>query len=83
MSSQHATPPPLPDNHMEELPREPRQPAPRRPNPPDLQDVVTQQTEILAGMMQKLRTAQPAPQQDPVEPPPDPHFHWEKLCLPS
>lgn len=80
------TPPHVADDLIEELPRnpqEPRQPAGRRGNPPDLQDVVTQQTEILENMMRALQRAQPAVQQDPAEPPPDPHFAWERLCLPS
>lgn len=51
---QHITPPPLPEDRIEELPREPRRPAARGPNPPELHDVLTQQTEILAGMMQEL-----------------------------
>lgn len=42
-----------------EAPREPRQPRER--DPPDLQDVVTQQTEILAGMRAELRARQALP----------------------
>lgn len=34
-------------------------------------------------MIQELRRAQPAPQQDPAEPLPDPHFDWARLYLPS
>lgn len=80
---EHITLPPVPEDQIEELTREPRQPAVRRPNPPELHDVLTQQTEILAGMMQELRRAQPAQQQDPAETLPDPHFQWDRLCLPS
>lgn len=80
------TPPHVADDLVEQLPRhpqEPRQPAGRRANPPDLQDVVTQQTEILENMMRALQRAQPAAQQDPAETPPDPNFAWDRLCLPS
>lgn len=68
---------------INEAPREPRQPRER--DPPDLQDVVTQQTEILAGMMAELRArqAQPAaPAANPAESPADPAFNWERLVLP-
>lgn len=41
---------------IDEAPREPRQP--RKRDPPDFQDVVTQQTKILAGMLAKLRARQ-------------------------
>lgn len=77
----HVTPPHLVDNLIEQLPRNP--PAQPRGNPPDLQDVMTQQTAILENMMRALQRAQPAAPQDPTEPPADPHFNWERLCLPS
>lgn len=67
---------------INDAPREPRQP---RERDPDLQDVVTQQTEILAGMLAELRArqAQPAaPAVNPVEPPADPNFNWARLVLP-
>lgn len=46
----HRTPPEQIINNLiiDEAPRAPREPRER--DPPDLQDVVTQQTEILAGM---------------------------------
>lgn len=76
------TPPHAAIDLVEQLPRLPQEPR-RRANPPDLQDVVTQQTEILENMMRALQRAQPAVQQDPAEPIPDPNFTWERLCLPS
>lgn len=46
--------------------------------------MVTQQTEILAGMMADLRARQPAAQSgNPAEPPEDPAFDWTRLALPS
>lgn len=68
---------------IDEAPRLPRQPRER--DPPDLQDVITQQTEILAGMMAELRArqAQPAAQAgNAAEPPEDPAFDWSRLVLP-
>lgn len=68
---------------LNEAPRLPRQPRER--DPPDLQDVITQQTEILAGMMAELRArqAQPAAQgANAAEPPEDPAFDWGRLVLP-
>lgn len=63
-------------------PRQPRQRQER--DPPDLQDVVTQQTEILAGMMAEIRARQPLAQPaNPAEPPEDPAFDWTRLDLPS
>lgn len=66
----------------------PRQPRAR--DPPDIAEVLTQQTAVLAEMMEQLRNNrldQPArPQQqvnDPVDPPEDPNFMWERLALPS
>lgn len=63
-------------------PRQPRQRQER--DPPDLQDVATQQTEILAGMMAELRARQPLAQPaNSAEPPEDPSFDWTRLALPS
>lgn len=58
----------------DELPRALREPRER--DPPDLQDVVTQQTGILAGMLAELRArqVQPVEQANAVEPPADPNF---------
>lgn len=75
---------------LNEAPRVPIDEAPRLPrarerDPPDLQDVITQQTEILAGMMAELRArqAQPAAQAgNAAEPPEDPAFDWSRLVLP-
>lgn len=72
-----------PDNLIiDEIPPAPRQ-QPER-DPPDLQDVVTQQTEILAGMLAELRARQaaPAPVANVAEPPADPDFDWARLVLP-
>lgn len=44
---------------VDELPRAPRQQQER--DPPNLQDVVAQQTEILLGMLAELRARQAAP----------------------
>lgn len=51
---------------------------------PDLEDVVTQQTELLAAMLQRLnqQPAQPAAQANVDEPRADPDFQWERLCMP-
>lgn len=76
------TPPHNANDLIEQLPRVPQEQR-RRANPPDLQDVVTQQTEILENMKRALQRAQPAIQQDPAEPAADPHFAWNRLCLPS
>lgn len=80
----HRTPPEQIINNVtiDEAPRAPRQPQER--DPPDLQDVVTQQTDILAGMLAELRArqAQPAaPAVNIAEPPADPHFDWSRLVL--
>lgn len=80
---------------VEELPRFPDQvidvdelpraaPQRREQDPPDLHDVVTQQTEILAGMLAELRArqghpAQPIPGAEAVA---DPNFDWGRLVLP-
>lgn len=42
-------------------PQQPNQPRQER-DPPDLQDEVTKQTEVLTGMMAELRARQPAAQ---------------------
>lgn len=85
---QHLTPPEqliMPEGFIDQAvnPRQPRQPHQER-DPPDLQDLVTQQTEILAGTMADLRARQPAAQSaNPAEPPEDPAFDWTRLALPS
>lgn len=78
-----------PNNLIEQAihPRQ-RQQQQRERDPPDLQDVLTQQTEVLeevlAGIMVELRARQPAVQQaNPAEPPVDPAFNWGRLDLPS
>lgn len=53
----------------------------RERDPPDLHDVVTQQTEILQGMLAELRARQEAPAA-PVANPADPNFNWGRLVLP-
>lgn len=92
----HRTPPAaLDDISVEELPgfpdhgidvdELPRAAQNRRErDPPDLHDVVTQQTEILAGMLAELRArqGQPAQQQPGVELATDPNFDWSRLILP-
>lgn len=69
------------DDLIEELPRAPRaQPA---RDPPDVQDVLTQQTEVLAGMLAELRARQgPVPVVNAAEPPEDPDFDWSRLVMP-
>lgn len=68
-------------------PRSPARPRqPRARDPPDIAEVLTQQTAVLARMMEQLDARQePArPQlQDPADPPEDPNFQWERLVLPS
>lgn len=69
---------------IDEAPREPRQPKKR--NPSDFQDVVTQQTKILTGMLAELwaRQAQlTAPAVNQAEPSADPNFNWSRLVLPA
>lgn len=75
----HVTPPV--DDLIEQLPRAPRaQPA---RDPPDVQDVLTQQTEVLAGMLAELRARQgPVPVVNAAEPPEDPDFDWSRLVMP-
>lgn len=57
----------------------------RQRDRPDLEDVVTQQTELLAAMLERLnqRQAAAAPAGAPAEPQPDPNFDWTRLALPS
>lgn len=75
---------PLPvvgNDNVLQMPANPRRPRKR----PDLEDVVTQQTELLAAMLQRLNQ-QPAPaaaQGNLDDPPADPAFHWGRLALPS
>lgn len=83
----HATPPEQlivdPNNLIEQAvhPRQ-RQQQQQERDPTDLQDVLTQQTEVLAGVMVELRARQPAVQQaNPAEPPVDPAFSWGRLAL--
>lgn len=74
----HVTPP---EGLIEELPRAQRQQPAR--DPPDIQDVLTQQTEVLAGMLAELRARQgPVPVAATAEPPEDPDFDWTRLVLP-
>lgn len=52
-------------------------------DPPDVQDVLTQQTEVLAGMLAELRARQgPVPVANAAEPPEDPDFDWSRLVMP-
>lgn len=75
----HVTPPV--DGLIDECPRAARQQQER--DPPDLQDVLTQQTEVLAGMLAELRAHQaPVPVANAAEPPEDPDFDWSRLVLP-
>lgn len=64
----------------------PANPGGRRPRErPDLEDVVTQQTELLAAMLERLNQRQAAapPAGVPAEQPADPDFVWTRLALPS
>lgn len=83
----HVLPPLLPYNDAIEDPtRDPlKRSAPRVQGPLDLQDVLTQQSKVLAGMMQELCQNRPAPcqAQDAAEPPADPLFQWDRLALHS
>lgn len=80
----HRTPPDQILNNLviDEAPRATREPREREP--PDLQDVVTQQTEILAGMITELRVRQAAPvlPANNAEAPADSNFDWSRLVLP-
>lgn len=68
---------------INEAPRAPRQP--RESDPPDLHDVVTQETQIHAGMLAELRARQAQPLQpaNAAEPPADPNFDWSRQVLPA
>lgn len=68
---------------IDEAPRAPREQGEH--DPPHLHDVVTQQTEILAGMLAELRArqAQPVLPANNAEPPADPNFDWSRLVLPA
>lgn len=65
--------------------RRPRNP--RAGDPPQIEDVLTQQTAVLARMMEQLQNRDPparAPAvNDPADPPEDPNIMWERLALPS
>lgn len=78
----HVTPPS--DNLLvDECPRAPRQQPQQERDPPDLQNVLTQHTEVLAGMLAELRARQgPAAVVNAAEPPEDPDFDWSRLVLP-
>lgn len=86
----HFTPPAafdLPGGDINEAARSPVRPRqPRARDPPDIADVLTQQTAVLARMMERL-DARPEPArpvaQDPADPPEDSNFQWERLVLPS
>lgn len=56
----------------------------RARDPPDIADVLTQQTVVLAQMMEQLRNrhppARPQDANDPADPPEDPHFIWDRLA---
>lgn len=80
----HQTPPDqlIGNLFIDEAPRAAREVRER--DPPDLHDVVTQQTEILQGMLAELRARQAVPAAvavHPAEPPADPNFNWERLVL--
>lgn len=85
----HATPPEqriVDHNNLIEQAVHPghRQQQQRERDPPDLQDVLTQQTEVLAGMMAELRARHPAVQQaNLAEPPADTAFNWGRFALQS
>lgn len=78
----HVTPPS--DNIIDECPRAPRQQPPPERDPPDIQDVLTQQTEVLAGMLAELRARQAPAAADinATEPSEDPDFDWTRLVQP-
>lgn len=69
----------LPSNEILELPANPRWPRER----PDLEDVVTQQPELLAAMLRRLNQPATAAAAYPDEPAADPAFLWSRLVLPS
>lgn len=77
--------PQFPDHviDVDELPR--GVPQRREREPADIHDLVTQQTEVLAGMLAELRARQGHPAQ-PIpgaEAAADPNFDWSRLILPS
>lgn len=49
--------------------------------PPDIAEVLTQQTAVLAQMMEQ--PARQLPANDPADPPEDPHFAWDRLAMGS
>lgn len=94
----HRTPPSQDrqDGSIEELPRFPDHvidvdelprgvPQRREREPADIHDLVTQQTEVLAGMLAELRARQGHPAQPlpGAEAAADPNFDWSRLILPS
>lgn len=75
----HVTPPL--DDIIDECPRAARR-QPER-DPPEVQGILTQQTEVLAGMLAELRARQgPVPVVDAAEPPEDPDFDWSRFVMP-
>lgn len=54
----------------------------RERDQPDLYDFVTQQIEILLGMLAELRARQAALAANPGDPPADQNFNWGRLVLP-
>lgn len=75
----HVTPPS--SLTVDDCPRAPRQKQQQERDPPDL--VLTQQTEVLAGMLAELRARQgPLPVANNAEPPEDPDFDLSRLVLP-
>lgn len=69
---------------IDEDSRELRQP--RKRDPQDFQDIVTQKTKILVGMLAKFwaRQAQlAAPAVNQAEPTADPNLNWTRLVLPA
>lgn len=57
----------------------------RRPAAPEVEDVLTQQTAVLAGIMRRLDEVRPrnAEQGNAMEAPEDPNYNWEMLRVPS
>lgn len=90
-SDDHFTPPAafdLPGNDdIVEAPRSPNRPRqPRARDPPDIGEVLTQQTAVLARMMEQLQARQEPARplhHDQADPPEDPHFQWDRLVLPT
>lgn len=71
------------NDYIDQCPVNPR--GGRQRDRPDLEYVVTQQTELLAAMLERLNQGQAAalPPGAPAEPQPDPNFDWARLALPS